>query len=334
MRIVVLALDGVADSGLGLVLDVFTTANLLSDRIDPSIPPFDTSVRATRAQVRTGYGLTVEAALLEGLLDDPPDHLVVPGFGVLSADDVIEAVTSTDAVAMVRKLHDRGVRTSAACSGTFLLAEAGLLDARAATTSWWLGPVFRQRYPAVALDESEALVVADTVTTAGAALAHLDLALALVRRVSPQLAEAVSDYLAVGDRPRQSESLRAGLLPITDPVLVAFDRAVRERLDEPLEIGVLAVELGVSKRTLQRLSSGALGMTPVRYVQQIRLERAVDLLRSTDLSVAAIARAVGYQDATTLSTLIRRRRGTTPEQVRRRRVATASTWRGDAEGSV
>jgi len=90
-----------------------------------------------------------------------------------------------------------------------------------------------------------------------------------------------------------------------------------ERARWPLEIGRLARHVGVSQRTLQRLTSSALGMSPVHYVQQVRLEHAVDLLRTTDLRVGAMARAVGYQDATTLGTLIRRRRGTTPEQLRR-----------------
>lgn len=331
MKIAIVAVDGVADSGLGLVLDVFTAANLLRERVDPSIEPFETSVRSTRASVRTYYGSLAETEPLADVLDDPPDHLVVPGLGLTTAEAVVDAVTGTDAVPALRKLHDHGVPTSAACSGTFLLAEAGILDDRAATTSWWLGPTFRARYPAVGLQESEALVVAGDVITAGAALAHLDLALALVRRVSPGLAEAVSDYLAVGDRPRQGDVVRPSLLAPTAPVLAAFDRTVRERISESLDLGEVATDLGVSRRTLQRLTSTTLGMTPIRYVQHVRLERAVDLLRTTDESVTAIARAVGYQDATTLATLVRRRRGTTPEQIRLRRLATASTWEADED---
>lgn len=326
MRIVIVAVDGVADSGLGLVLDVFTAANLLRGRVDPHLAAFEVSVRSTRAQVRTFYGAAFTTEPLAAVLDDPPDHLVVPGLGVTTAEAVLDVVTGTDTVPALRTLHDHGVPTSAACSGTFLIAEAGVLDGRAATTSWWLGPAFRARYPAVTLDESEALVVAGDVVTAGAALAHLDLALSLVRRVSPGLAEAVGDYLAVGDRPRQGDVVRPSLLAPTDPVLAAFDRAVRDRIGESLDLGEVASELGVSRRTLQRLTSTTLGMTPIRYVQHVRLERAVDLLRTTDESVAAIARAVGYQDATTLATLIRRRRGTTPEQIRARRLATASAW--------
>jgi len=102
-------------------------------------------------------------------------------------------------------------------------------------------------------------------------------------------------------------------------VLSAFDRAVRHGVAGPLEVAQLARQLGVSQRTLQRLTSTVLGMTPVRYIQQVRLERATALLRTTDLSIASVAHAVGYQDATTLGTLLRRRRGTTPGQLRRGR---------------
>ncbi|NHA70320.1 helix-turn-helix domain-containing protein [Phycicoccus sp. CMS6Z-2] len=315
--------DGVADSGLGLLLDVLTAANLLRDRVDGHIDPFEVSLRATTPRVRTGYGLGAAAEPLEACLEDPPDQLLVPGLGLVGAEEVVGAVRDSAAVSVVRELHERGTAVSAACSGTFVLAEGGVLDGRAATTSWWLGPTFRRRYPGVDLDETRSLVIADTVTTAGAALAHLDLALSLVRRVSPWLSEAVGDYLAVGDRPQQAALVRPSLLPETDPTLAAFDRAVREQLARPLDIGAIAVGLGVSQRTLQRLTATVLGTTPVRYVQQVRLERAVDLLRTTDLSTAAVARAVGYRDATSLITLLRRRHGATPEEIRRRRATSS-----------
>lgn len=317
MRIAILLINGVADSGLGLLQDVFAAANVVSEQIDEHIDAFEVSLHATHQQVRTAYGLTAYAEPLSAMSETAPDHLLVPSLGVVSADEVTAAVTGSDVLDALCAMHADGVAIAAACSGTFFLAEAGLLSARPATTSWWLAPTFRGRYPGVLLDESQALVISDTVTTAGAALAHLDLALSIVRRVSPWLSEAVSDYLAVGDRPQQGDLIRPSLLTASEPVLVAFDRAVRSGVAGPVDIARIAKELGVSQRTLQRLTSTVLGTTPVRYVQQVRLERALELLRTTDLTLAAVARAVGYQSATTLGTLLRKRRGTTPEQVRR-----------------
>lgn len=319
MRIGLLLVDGVADSGLALMRDVFVAANLLSDEVDPHIARFAVSLPAERGEVRTAYGLRVCTQPMATIFDDPPEVIIAPSLGLITVQHLLDAVTSDKAVLMLRTLGERGVALAGACSGTFFLAEAGVLAGRDATTSWWLAPAFRARYPTVRLDESEALVVSGGVTTAGAALAHLDLALSLVRQVSPTLSDVVADYLAVGDRPRQGDVMRSSLLPITDPVLSAFDRAVRDGLTDPLDLGQIARRIGVSQRTLQRLTSSVIGMTPVRYIQQVRLERAVNLLRTTDLSLAAIAHAVGYQDATTLGTLIRRRRGTTPTQLRRRR---------------
>ena len=109
-----------------------------------------------------------------------------------------------EAGAVLRKWSGRGVLTATACVGTFVLAEAALLDGEEATTTWWLAPLFRQRYPRVREDESRIIVQSNAVVTAGAALSHLDLALALIRRVSPELANLVARYLVDG---RTSQSI-------------------------------------------------------------------------------------------------------------------------------
>lgn len=109
-----------------------------------------------------------------------------------------------EAGAVLRKWSGRGALTATACVGTFVLAEAALLDGEEATTTWWLALLFRQRYPRVRLDESRIIVQSNAVVTAGAALSHLDLALALIRRVSPELANLVARYLVVDVRTSQS----------------------------------------------------------------------------------------------------------------------------------
>ena len=104
-----------------------------------------------------------------------------------------------------------GVHLAASCIGSFILADAGLLDHCEATTTWWLAPFFRQCHPKVLLDETRMLVPADRVVTSCALMGHLDLALWLIRQASPELASVVSRYMLADLRLSQAHF--AGQLP-------------------------------------------------------------------------------------------------------------------------
>ncbi len=209
-------------------------------------------------------------------------------------------------------------QVASACAGTFLFAEAGILDGLRATTSWWLSPLFRSRYPQVTLDQSRMVTSCDGVTTAGAAFGHVDLALSIVRRSSPALSDLVGNYLVIDERPSQAAHTMTGTLAASDPTVAAFERWAREHLHEPISVSDAADAVGVSERTLQRATRAVLGTSPVRFVQDLRIEQATHLLRSTDHSIEAIARRVGYENANTLRILLRERTGTTTGQHRRR----------------
>lgn len=215
------------------------------------------------------------------------------------------------------ELRDHGTQLAAACSGAFFLAEAEVLDGLQATTSWWLGPAFRKRYPSVRLDERLTLVADGGVTTAGAAFAHIDLALSLVRQVSPDLADSVARHLVIGERSSQAAYAVPALLASHDTVVTAFERWVRDHLGDALRVGDAAVGIGVSERTLQRTTAAVLGMSPMDFVHEIRLEQATFLLRTTDRTIDQVARAVGYANTGTLRALVRRQRGTTLSALRR-----------------
>ena len=325
MQIALFAVDGMSDSGYTLVLDVLTSANLLAARAGlAGRAPFVVDTYALSDQVLTGYGMTLPTTRWARIDDRPPDVVVAPSLGLVTAEDVIATTREHAILPGIRDLHEQGVAFAAACSGTFFLAEAGLLDGRPATTSWWLAAAFRAQFPSVRLDEAQALVVSGDITTAGAALAHVDMALSLVRRVNPQLCDLVASHLAVGNRPNQSAVAMPSVLATSDPVLNAFDRFVRDHLDEPITIGDAAAAIGVSTRTLQRLTADALGSPPIRFIQNVRLDHAISLLRTTDRSLTAVAQAVGYGDGSTLRSLIRRHRGITVTELRRRRVSPAA----------
>jgi transcriptional regulator GlxA family with amidase domain len=206
---------------------------------------------------------------------------------------------------------------SAACIGTFVMAESGLLDHQRATTTWWLAPLFRRRYPKVLLDESNMIVKSGRFVTAGAALGHLDLALWLVRRVSPQLASLTAKYLIVDSRPSQSAYALTDHLVHADEIVQRFETWARARLKRGFSLDDAARAVGASKRTLARRLQQVLGRSPLSYFQSLRVERATHLLRTTNASVEDIAARVGYADGATLRALLRRRHNMGIKEIRR-----------------
>jgi transcriptional regulator GlxA family with amidase domain len=306
MRIHVLALDDVFDLGLSAVLDVFQTANELIELSGFAVPRFDVRIVGVRKTVRTSQGLGVP---VHSAGTRSPDCIVVPAIGFKMPDPLEAALARPDvgdAAALLRRWSQRGSTVAAACIGTFVLAETGLLTGHRATTTWWLAPLFRKRYPEVLLDESDMVVKSGRFVTAGAALSHVDLALWLVRSASPQLAALVAKYLIVDSRPSQSAYALTDHLVHDDPIVQRFERWARGRLTRGFSLDDAARATGASKRTLARHMQRVLGKSPLAYFQALRIERAVHLLRTGDSSVDEIAARVGYADGTTLRTLLRR----------------------------
>jgi transcriptional regulator GlxA family with amidase domain len=318
MQVAVVVYDGVFDSGLAAILDVLSYANVLGEQIHQP-PTWNVTMVGPAPQVRTGTGLLVAPEPLEHA--QTADLLVVPARAETEAAPVLDHVRG-DISLPVRNLigqtRDRGTAIASACAGTFLLAEAGILDGLRATTTWWLSPAFRARYPRVQLDHSQMVVTCEGITTAGAAFGHIDLALAIVRAGSPSLAELVARYLVVDERPSQAAYTIPSALAHSDPTVAAFDRWIREHLAEPISIADAAKAIGVSERTLQRSVQRTVGTSPIRFVQDLRVERARHLLRTTDMSVATISRKVGYEHAHTLRLLLRERTGKNTSALRGR----------------
>ena len=160
-------------------------------------------------------------------------------------------------------------------------------------------------------------VQSNAVVTAGAALSHLDLALALIRRASPELANLTAKYLVVDARTSQSIYSIPDHLAHADPLVRQFERWARRHLAEGFSLDQAAVALTTSKRTLARRMQSVLGKSPLAYFQELRMERAVHLLMTSDASVDQIAAEVGYAEGVTLRALLRRRLGHGVREIRR-----------------
>jgi transcriptional regulator GlxA family with amidase domain len=318
MRIHVLALDGVFDLGLSAVLDVFQTANELIAASGAGVARFDVRIVGVRKAVKTSQGLTVP---VRTGVARAPDCVVVPAIGFKMPGPLEAALARPDmrdATALLRRWHDRGATITAACIGTFVLAESGLLDDHYATTTWWLAPMFRARYPRVRLDDAHMLVRSGEFLTAGAALSHLDLALWLVRSASPEIAALTAKYLILDSRPSQSAYALTDHLAHADPVVQRFEQWARARLAEGFSLDEAARATGASKRTLARRMQEVLGTSPLGYVQRLRVERAVHLLKTAGASVDDVAAQVGYADGVTLRALLRRRLNLGVREIRAR----------------
>ncbi|HEY1920860.1 MAG TPA: helix-turn-helix domain-containing protein [Streptosporangiaceae bacterium] len=316
MDVAVLVYDGVFDSGLASVLDVLDAANAMGGEL-PGSPSWNVTKVGFRPQVTTGAGHLVAAQPVERA--ETADLLIVPALAKRGAEALLDQVggpSSLPARDLIAQTYRRNTPIASACTGTFLLAESGILDGLHATTSWWLAPVFRTRYPHVSLDQSKMVIASDGVTTAGAAFGHVDLALAIVRASSPALADLVARYLVIDERPSQSAYTIPSALAQNDPTVAAFERWARGHLAGTISIPEAAKSIGVSERTLQRTVQRTLGTSPIHFIQDLRIEHASHLLRTTDLSVETISRRVGYEHPNTLRVLLRERTGKTTATLR------------------
>src|SRR5215469_11293994 len=325
MKIDVLSVNGVFDTGLAAVLDAFATANDLAVAQGLATVAFDVTLVGLRWQVRTNQGFTVSVSPAKGRA--PGDWMVVPAIRDRTPQSLAAALARPEtqtAARLLRQWAENGARIAAACIGTFIAAESGVLDGETATTTWWLAPFFRQRYPRVRLDDRPMLVPSGRVLTAGAALSHMDMALWLIRQVSPLLAETTARYLIVDSRASQSAYAMSDHLAHADPIVQKFERWSRDHLAAGFSLDEAARAVGASKRTLTRRINEVMGRSPISYLQDLRVERAVHLLRTSSDDVEKIAAAIGYADGVTLRNLLRRRLGKGVRQIRGERITPAS----------
>ncbi|WP_206068661.1 GlxA family transcriptional regulator [Nonomuraea composti] len=312
MRVAVLAYPGCFASEVFGVPDLLTMATHVAG---PGGPGYEVSIVSPRRRVLASGGAALDVSPLR-----EADVLLVPGFELAPGLDMDARLAPLGPeVAAIRAHAAAGTAVVAICVGAFLLAEAGLLDGRRATTAWLLAGELARRYPGIDV-RPELLVVTDTgVTTTAAFSAMYDFALNLIRRHSGAGVARTTARVALVDDARSSQApyIDGRLLPRPGN---AFSQQVMRRLDQNLaaryDLAALSAAFQVSTRTLLRRFAEETGQSPLAYLQAARVRRARHLLETTDRTVAGISAAVGYADPGAFAALFARHTGRRPRDYR------------------
>jgi transcriptional regulator GlxA family with amidase domain len=309
-QVAVLALDGVIAFDLGVPPQVFFAAR---DRGGER--PYRVRVATPDGgPVRTSAGYHAVAEHGLELLDEA-DTVVVPGIAHNSP-----TLTGTPEVREALRRAAGHARIMSICTGAFLLAEAGLLDGRPATTHWAYADDFRRRYPQVRLDPDVLFVDDGDVLTSAGVAAGIDLCLHVIRRDYGSDAANRAARRCVVPPWRdggQSQFIERPLPDAGDSATAATRAWALQRLDQPIELADLARHASMSVRTFTRRFRDETGMSPGRWLMRQRVEHARRLLEGTDLPIDGVARQSGFGTAASLRQHLHATVGVAPAAYRR-----------------
>ncbi|MGW2103758.1 GlxA family transcriptional regulator [Streptomyces olivaceoviridis] len=308
------------------------------DLLDVTGPPEVFALLRRETGQETGYEVVLAAAAMEPVttaagvrvLPDLTfaevsgqaiDTLLVPGSVEVDEERRVQALADPAVVAQVRTLAARSRRVASVCVGAHLLAAAGLLDGRRATTHWSTAGQLAAEHPAVEVDADPIFIRDGGVWTGAGITACLDLSLALVAEdfgeaVALRVARQLVMYLK---RPGGQSQFSVPVEPVSStPRMADLRHFVAEHLTGPLTLADLARHAHVSERQLARIFKAELGMTPAAYIEAARVEAARNRLETTDDTLDRVATACGFGTADTLIRAFRRKLDTTPTEYRSR----------------
>ncbi|MGY4155574.1 transcriptional regulator GlxA family with amidase domain [Bradyrhizobium sp. USDA 4461] len=322
-RIHIWVYDDILASGVAGAIDVFTAANVVATQRNA----FKSSGPRLQWRVESLDGKAVQTASGQSVGVDGPinpravvDAIIVPGPFIANIDSFFERLDRAKPLfAALRRQHQRGALLASYCTGSFVLAEAGLLDGGIATTHWAKAGAFAKRYPGVDLRISEILTEENRVICSGAVTTSLNLALRLVEKfVGAEVASETARMMLI-DHTRESQLSYASLTAAehSDALVARAQRFMEKSLRNGFSLADLAAHLSVSERTLNRRFKLAVGEAPLHYLQLLRVQVAKGLLEK-GLNVDTVGVRVGYGDISTFRRLFKRETGISPRDYQRR----------------
>ncbi len=320
INVVVLGFDQSLASAITGVVDLFAMAGVTWNRIqgEPTQPVFKTLIASKDKQdIQCSNGLKLAAHLSFDDIDQA--HVVI----VPTIGGPINQVLAfnPELIAFLQKANEQGWTIAGNCTGNFLLAQAGILDGKSATTHWGFKNDFEQRFPNVMLKTDQMITRDGNIYCAGGGLAWFDLGLHIIERsvgfeTAIQSAKAfVLDY-------RRDSQLSYSIMRLTkthkDEMVSQAQAFLEENYAKPFNVESFAQSFSISKRTLIRRFNNALAIPPNSYLQSIRIERAQKMLEESQHNVEQVMNLVGYEDASSFRRLFRKKTGLSPTEYRSR----------------
>ena len=320
-HITLLALENGLASSLSLPMEMLTAAdNLVRTRSHKNKTALITPLRHDVVGIDGNEQITASGLTLKLSGDarsiENTDLVIVPA---LWRNPLTTLRKHGELLSWLQQLAARDTRLCAVGTGSFLLAEAGLLDHKPATTHWFYFDQFARRYPQVQLQRRHLITEAGNIFCAGSVNSVADLTIHFIELYyGAQIARKVeAQFSPEIRRPFESHAYSAGGSDVhSDELIVQAQDLLRSRYNEALRIPAIAQELGTSARSLNRRFKAATGLSPSAYLQHQRLNTARDLLRTSNLSVTEVALAVGYNDSDYFCRLFRNAMKQTPSDYR------------------
>ncbi|MDF3837742.1 helix-turn-helix domain-containing protein [Cupriavidus basilensis] len=318
--------DGILASGVAGPIDVFNAANHLGAgeamRVRNPLPKLAWCVESLDGQpVRAASGQSIA---VDGKIDARrrADAILLTAPFVADMDEFVARREQLNALSSaLRRQRKAGAVLAAYCTGNYLLAEAGLLDGRIATTHWAKATDFARRYPGVELRAQEVMTGQDGILSSGAVTSYLNLAVRLVEMFAGEKLAAMTAKSLLIDMNRISQASYATLLDEhghADPLVARAQQRMEATLQQGFRLNELAAHLAVSERTLNRRFKQAVGLAPLVYLQNLRIEVAKQLLESRRIGLEVVSQRVGYGDLSTFRQLFRRKTGLSPREYQQR----------------
>ena len=321
IRVVFVAFEGMSLLDLSGPLEVFRSVALHPDYADEKSPYETHVVSAEGGLVTTFDGLALMTAPLKSLNGRPIDTLIVPG-----GPYARQIMADTRLAQWIKARAPKCRRVASVCTGSFLLAAAGLLKGKRAVTHWTYCNELQRLHPDIQV-ESDAIYVKDgTIWTSAGVTTGIDLALAMIEEdLGRDLAMLVARILVVYLRRTGGQSQYSVLLAAQSGAdadrFAALDRWIAENLAEDLRVERLAEKAGMSARNFARRYAEARKMTPARAVEALRVDAAKRALEETDERMPQIARRCGFSDEDQMRIAFARQIGISPVAYRTRFAA-------------